>query len=207
MQVDLKSLPLREAYTWMIGTIVPRPIAWVSTISDQGIPNLAPFSFFQGVTANPPTLLFIPGNNRNGEKKDTVKNLEQIPEFVVNLVPASLAEVMNSSSADLPYNESEFDKFSVPSAPSSVVKPPRVANAPVSFECKVHSVIQVGNAPQNANIVIGTIELAHFDEDVLGPDGFPDPEKLDLIGRMGGNLYARTRDLFSLSRPGERSSL
>src|SRR5262245_31707971 len=118
MQLDFSALPPREAYAWMISTILPRPIAWVSTISATGKTNLAPFSFFQGVTANPPTLMFVPVNKRDGTKKDTVRNIEEVPEFVVNLVSFALGERMNQTSELLPYGESEFERFGIASAPS-----------------------------------------------------------------------------------------
>src|SRR5271168_2768864 len=105
MLVDFARLSHREAYQWITGTILPRPIAWVSTVSPEGRTNLAPFSFFQGVTGHPPTLMFVPGNTREGGKKDTVLNIELLPEFVVNLVPRALAEVMNETAALLPYGE------------------------------------------------------------------------------------------------------
>src|SRR5438445_324968 len=117
MQLDFTRLSPRDAYGWMIGTILPRPIAWVATVSLEGRTNLAPFSFFQGVTSNPPTLMFVPVNTRDGTKKDTVRNLEQVPEFVVNLVPFALAEKMNATSALLPYGESEFDAFQIAHQP------------------------------------------------------------------------------------------
>src|SRR5256885_15649503 len=115
--LDFGQLNPRDAYGWMIGTILPRPIAWVSTISTDGKTNLAPFSFFQGVCANPPTLMFVPVNTRDGAKKDTTRNLEQVPECVVNLVPFALAEQMNNCAATLPYGESEFEKFGIASMP------------------------------------------------------------------------------------------
>src|SRR5215211_5897215 len=135
MILDLTGLRPRDAYGWMISTIMPRPIAWVSTISVEGKTNLAPFSFFQGVTANPPTLMFVPVNTRDSTKKDTVRNIEQVPEFVVNLVPFALAEQMNATSTMLPYGESEFQAFGVAAAVSERIRPPRVAAAPVAFEC------------------------------------------------------------------------
>ena len=146
----------------MISTILPRPIAWVSTISPDGITNLAPFSFFQGVTANPPTLMFVPVNNREGHKKDTVRNIELVPEFVVNLVPHALAEAMNQTAALLPYGESEFGKFGIASAPSSKVRPPRVAQAPVAFECALHQIVNIGTGPLAANVVFGTHPLRAY---------------------------------------------
>jgi flavin reductase (DIM6/NTAB) family NADH-FMN oxidoreductase RutF len=200
MLLDFSALQPRDAYGWMISTILPRPIAWVSTVSLEGKTNLAPFSFFQGVTSNPPTLMFCPVNDRSGKKKDTVRNIEQVPEFVVNLVPAALAEPMNACSALLPYGESEFEKFGIGSVASERIRPPRVADAPVAFECTLDRFVHIGEGPLAANVVFGRILLAHIRDDVL-TDGKPDPAKLDLIGRMGGETYARTRERFDLKRP------
>lgn len=201
MRLNFSELIPRDAYAWMIGTILPRPIAWVSTISAEGKTNLAPFSFFQGVTSNPPTLMFVPVNDRAGKKKDTVRNIEQVPEFVVNLVPFALAEKMNLSSALLPYGESEFEAFNIASTPSEKIRPPRVAAAPVAFECTLDRFVHIGEGPLAANVVFGRIQLAHVDDAVLGPDGRADPAKLDLIGRLGGDGYARTTERFALKRP------
>ena len=201
MRLDFSTLSQRDAYAWMIGTILPRPIAWVSTVSPEGRTNLAPFSFFQGITAKPPVVMFVPVNNREGQKKDTVRNIEQVPEFVVNIVPFELAEKMNRSSAPLPYGESEFEKFGIAAAPSERVRPPRVADAPVAFECALHSIVNIGEGPGAANVVFGRILLAHVKDGVLGPDGMPDPAKLDLIGRMGGEMYCRTTERFVVPRP------
>ena len=201
MRLDFAALRPRDAYGWMISTILPRPIAWVSTISADGKTNLAPFSFFQGVTANPPTLLFCPVNDRSGNKKDTVRNIEQVPEFVVNLVSFDLAGQMNATSAALPYGESEFERCGVAPAPSERVRPPRVAAAAVAFECTLDRIVLVGEGPLAANVVFGRIQVVHVADAVLGPDGKPDPAKLDLIGRMGGDGYTRTRDRFEIERP------
>jgi flavin reductase (DIM6/NTAB) family NADH-FMN oxidoreductase RutF len=201
MQLDFSALPPRDAYRWLISTIMPRPIAWVSTVSPDGKTNLAPFSFFQGVCANPPTLMFVPVNNRQGQKKDTLRNIEAVPEFVVNLVSRQLGEQMNQCAALLPYGESEFEKFGIASADSTRVKPPRVAAAPVAFECALDRVVLIGEGPLAANVVFGRILTVHIGDDVLGPEGEPDPAKLDLIGRMGGEEYASTRDIFTLERP------
>ncbi len=202
MLVDFTSLPPRDAYAWMSGTILPRPIAWVSTVSAEGRTNLAPFSFFQGVTANPPVLMFVPVNNRDGRKKDTLRNIEETKEFVVNLVPYALAAPMNDTAASLPHGESEFEKFGIAQAPSSQVRPPRVAAAPVSFECALHAIFPVGEGAMAASVVFGRILALHASESVLGPDGRPEAGKLDLIGRLGGSDYARTTERFSLGRPG-----
>ena len=201
MRLDFANLAPREAYQWMISTILPRPIAWVSTISAAGKTNLAPFSFFQGITANPPTLMFVPVNNRQGGKKDTVRNIEEVPEFVVNLVSQRLAEQMNATSASVPYGESEFEKFGIATTPSDLVRPPRVAAAPVAFECRLHQIVNIGEGPLAANVIFGRILTAHVSDDILGGDGKPDAAKLDLIGRLGGEAFTRTRDTFSLERP------
>lgn len=201
MTLDFTSLKPRDAYAWMISTILPRPIAWVSTVSSDGRTNLAPFSFFQGVTSNPPTLLFCPVNTRDGTKKDTVRNIEQVPEFVVNLVPHALADQMNATSALLPYGESEFEAFGIAATPSERVRPPRVAAAPVAFECTLDRFVHVGEGPLAANVVFGRIQLAHVADSVLAADGKPDPAKLDLVGRMGGETFTRTRERFELKRP------
>jgi flavin reductase (DIM6/NTAB) family NADH-FMN oxidoreductase RutF len=201
MLLDFSTLRARDAYAWMISTIMPRPIAWVSTVSVEGKTNLAPFSFFQGVTSNPPTLMFVPVNSRDGVKKDTVRNIEQVSEFVVNLVPFALAEQMNATSALLPYGESEFDTFGIPSTPSDRVRPRRVAAAPVAFECTLDRFVHIGEGPLAANVVFGRIEVAHIADSVLAADGKPDPAKLDLIGRMGGESFTCTRERFDLKRP------
>jgi flavin reductase (DIM6/NTAB) family NADH-FMN oxidoreductase RutF len=204
MILNFDRMPPREAYQWMVGTILPRPIAWVSTIAPDGRTNLAPFSFFQGVTANPPTLMFVPVNSRDGTKKDTVRNIELVPEFVVNLVPRSLAEAMNKTSALLPYGESEFETYGIAAAPSSRVRPPRVAEAPVAFECSLQQVVPIGSGPLAANVIFGNILVAHVSDGVLGADGQADVRKLDLVGRLGGEDYTTTRDIFSMVRPDRR---
>ena len=201
MIVDFTKLSHREAYGLMTSTIMPRPIAWVSTISSEGITNLAPFSFFQGITANPPTLMFVPVNNREGKKKDTIRNIEQVPEFVVNLVPHALAAKMNDCAALLPYGESEFSRFGIEATASVTVKPPRVALAPVAFECTLYKIMEIGEGPLAANVVFGRIQRAYLDDAVLGDGGLPDAGKLDLVGRLGGEAYATTRERFSLKRP------
>jgi flavin reductase (DIM6/NTAB) family NADH-FMN oxidoreductase RutF len=199
--LDPDSITTREMYQHMISFITPRPIAWVSTISQEGVTNLAPFSFFQGVCAKPPTVLFCPVNDREGRPKDTLRNVQATGEFVVNIVNFANAEAMNNTSAPLPYGVSEFEKFSIPSTPSVKVKPPRVAMAPVALECVLHQIVHVGQGALAGNIVIGRIVLAHIADNVRGADGFCDPAKLDTIARLGGDGYARTTERFTVSRP------
>jgi flavin reductase (DIM6/NTAB) family NADH-FMN oxidoreductase RutF len=201
MEIDFSSLSIRDAYQWMIRSILPRPIAGVSTIAPNGQTNLAPFSFFQGVTANPPTLMFVPVNDRHGQMKGTVLNIELVPEFVVNLVSRELAEAMNRTSASLPHGESEFSAFGIAAVASDLVRPPRVSLAPVAFECRLHQVVHIGEGPLAANVIFGRILKAHIRDDVLASDGKPDATKLDLIGRLGGEDYTTTQGIFTIPRP------
>lgn len=201
MELDPDQLNTRTMYEWMIHSIIPRPIAWVSTVSMSGVANLAPFSFFQGVCARPPTLMFCPVNHRDGSPKDTLRNIEATGEFVVNTVSAADAETMNATSAMLPPDAGEFDRFGVASAPSVKVRIPRVASAAVSFECRLDRIIRVSEGPAGGNLVLGRIVWMHVADSVVGSSGYPDPDRLDLVGRMGGTDYLRTRDRFSLDRP------
>ena len=201
MIIDPATTAPRDIYRVLISCVTPRPIAWVSSISPKGIPNLAPFSFFNGIGANPPSVLFCPVNHRDGGKKDTLLNIEATPEFVVNLVPYALATPMNETSAELPYEQNEFDFAKVTPAPSMKVKPPRVKESPVHLECVVHQIVSVGSGALGANVVIGRIVWIDIADSVLGADKQIDPRKLDTIGRMGGSSYTRTTDLFDLPRP------
>lgn len=185
----------------MISMIVPRPIAWVSSISPAGVVNLAPFSFFNGVTSRPPTLMFVPVTKIDGTPKDTLRNIEATEEFVVNLVSAAQAEVMNATAAALPPDESEMARFAIAAARSECVAPPRVAEAPIAFECRLERIVTMGDGPGVANVVFGRILRAHVADEILDDQQRIDPRKLDLIGRMGGEDYCTTRDQFTVSRP------
>jgi flavin reductase (DIM6/NTAB) family NADH-FMN oxidoreductase RutF len=145
--------------------------------------------------------MFVPVNTREGTKKDTVRNIELLPEFVVNLVPFALTEQMNNCAALLPYGESEFSAFGIAETPSQKVRPPRVAASPVAFECTLDRIVHIGEGPLAANVIFGRIIAAHIRDDILGPGGFPDSAKLDLVGRLGGEDYTRTRETFSFPRP------
>jgi flavin reductase (DIM6/NTAB) family NADH-FMN oxidoreductase RutF len=190
-------------YRHMIASITPRPIAWVSTVNIEGQPNLAPFSFFNGVCPNPPTVLFCPTNNRDGKGKDTVRNVEATREFVISVVPDRLARKMNATSEEFPPEVNEFTTCRVATTPSTKVKPPRVAESPIQMECMLHDIIHIGaaDAPLAGNIVIGRIVLMHVSDDVLDGSGNIDPGKLDTIGRMGASWYSRTRERFEMRRP------
>lgn len=200
MDFDPETLAVRDRYYLLIGTIQPRPIAWVSTVSPEGVPNLAPFSFFTGIAANPMTLCFAPVNDRNGNKKDTLLNVEATGQFVVNFATEANAEKMNQTSAPYPYGVSEFEKAGLTALPSTKIKPPRVAESPAAFECELVQVVRLGEGPLAGNLVIGKVVHVHCD-DALYNGGRIRHQDLKAIGRMEGSWYARTTDAFELPRP------
>lgn len=201
MEIDPATLRAGDVYRLMISVITPRPIAWVSTVSSDGVANLAPFSFFAGVGASPPALAFSAVNHRDGSRKDTVVNVEATGELVVNVVPFAARAAMNATSEDLPRGVNEFDHCGVAPAPSVRVRPPRVAHAPVSLECVLHQIVRVGEGPLAANLVVARIVYVHVADAVLDADGRVDPAALDTIGRLGGDGYTRTTDRFAMPRP------
>ena len=182
--------------------VVPRPIGWISTINADGQPNLAPFSFFNLVCANPPTVLFCPMiRSLNGQPKDTLNNIRATGEFVVNIVSGELVEVMNLSSVEAPPDVNEFAFAGLESAPSLTVRPPRVAASPIHFECKLNQIIEISQEPGGGSIVIGTITHMHVDERVLSGADKINLDALKPVGRLAGNFYTRVTDLFELERP------
>jgi len=201
MDIDPSLVRPSVFYQHMIHSLVPRPIAWVSTVSESGGTNVAPFSYFTGVGSRPPTLLFCPANNRHGEPKDTLRNIQQTGEFVVNIVSFDAAEKMNASAAELPPEESEFVAFDLQTMPGVKVKAPRVAESAVHFECTTRQILSLGDGPGGANIVIGNVVHLHIDDAVIGTRELVDPDLLDAVGRMGGVEYCRTSERFELKRP------
>jgi flavin reductase (DIM6/NTAB) family NADH-FMN oxidoreductase RutF len=199
-RIDLTTLSPGAAYNFLIGAIVPRPIAFVSTIDPSGVPNVAPFSFFTGVTSRPPTVLFCV-NRRAGEKKDTQWNIDAIPECVINVVDEALAERMNIASGDWPPGDSEFARAGLTALESECVRPPRVAESRIHMECAVRQVIEVGTTPFETGICIAEILVAHVSEAVLDERGYIDSARLQAIGRMSRHDYTRTRDVFEMIRP------
>ena len=198
MIVDPDSIPAADVYKLLSGSVVPRPIAFVSTISDDGVPNLAPFSFFNAVCADPPTVSFCPGV-RN-PPKDTLANVRANGEFVVNIVSDHIAEQMNVCAAEFGPEESEFEASGLTAAPSEVVRPPRVAQSRVNMECRLIQIIEVSKKPVGASLVLGEVVRFHVDDAIV--DEFKiDPDKLDAVGRMGGREYIHTRERFQMRRP------
>ena len=203
MNVRPGELSYREFYRILLVSVAPRPIAWVSTLSKSGLPNLAPFSFFNCVSREPPLLAFAPAlrSVESGHvPKDTLRNIRETGEFVINVVTFELAEAMNLTSGDYDHSVNEFDLASLTTRNSQVVRPAQVAESPVSFECKTHQIIDFGIKPPSGSLVIGEIVSVHIEERVL-KEGKIEPEALDLVGRMGGMQYSRTTQKFELERP------
>jgi flavin reductase (DIM6/NTAB) family NADH-FMN oxidoreductase RutF len=201
MQIDPQTAPQQSIYKLLIGCVVPRPIAWVSSLSEDGIPNLAPFSFFMAVCNDPPTVAFSSGR-RAGNKKDTVRNIEYIQDFVVNLVDDALAEQMNLTSGEYPPDVDEFAVTGLTAAPSVKVKAPRVAEAPINLECRVVQILPVGHGPHT--LVLGEIVQFHIRDDLYSPNtGRIDMYKLHPVGRLAGELYTHVHDIFEMKRPVE----
>jgi flavin reductase (DIM6/NTAB) family NADH-FMN oxidoreductase RutF len=203
MIIDPAAMPWRDAYKLMIGSIVPRPIAWVSTISSEGILNLAPFSFFTAVAAEPMTICFSPmRRGSDGGKKDTLTNIEATGEFVVNIVSEPLADQMNRTSAELPPEVDEFQVAGLTPVASATVRPPRVGESLVAYECKLLQVVHVGEARPGAGaLVLGTVQRLYVADDLLD-QGRIRPDVLQPIGRMAGNDYVRCGDRLTIERPG-----
>lgn len=198
MIIDPASTPPLECYKLLIGSVVPRPIAFVSTVSSSGVRNLAPFSFFNGVCGEPPIICFSAANRT--PPKDTLLNIQDTQEFVVNIVSEEIAEQMNLSSGEYPPEVDEFQVSRLTAVPSDLVRPPRVLESHVSMECKLQQIVVVSTLPRGASLIIGEVIRFHVDDAIV--DHFRiDPEKLRAVGRMGGNFYSRTRDRFEMIRP------
>lgn len=199
MELDLTG-PLREdAYMILSGLITPRPIALTTTVDLEGRVNAAPFSFFNLLGDSPPIVGLCPGDRAPGVPKDTARNIRLTQEFVVNLVDEALAEKMNLCSAALPPGENELLRAGLTSVASSSVKPPRIAESPVSLECRSHSIIEIGDN----RLIIGEVLRVHVKEGILDPDTWlVKPNSYHPIGRMQSpHWYCRTTELFELKRP------
>ena len=185
MLIDPTKLDPAEAYRLMISVIVPRPIAWVSTQSADGVLNAAPFSYFQALGSKPPMLMVAIGNRRTGEPKDTRLNIEATGEFVVNIVGEENGQAMVDTSIGHPYGVSEFDEVGLTAVPSQIVAPPRIGESRVSMECKLDRVLEIAGS----GVCIGEIVMFHIADEVADADGRVDAEKLKPLGRMGGQQY------------------
>ena len=189
--------------------VVPRPIGWISTIGPDGVANLAPFSQFQNLTFDPPYVMFAGNQNTLGKRKDTVVNSEQTGEFVYNMATYDLREAVNRSAAEVPPEVDEFELAGVTKVPAIKVKPPRVAESPVQFECRYHQTLRLPGrgVMGTVDVVIGRVVLVHIRDDVIGPDGRLDILKIRPLGRLGYYDYTTVDSLFEMVIPGENTNL
>lgn len=200
MILDPNEISHQERYKLVIGSVLPRPIAWVSSMDRAGQLNLAPFSYFTAVCPSPMTLVFCPGiHPHTGEKKDTWRNIEETREFVVNITNEETAERMNLSATVLPYGESEFVWADVTPAPSETIAVPRVAEAPIAFECRLQQIVVVSENVGGGAAVFGEVQAIHVRDELLD-DGRIDLDILRPIGRLAGAGYTRTTDRFEMVR-------
>ena len=199
---DTSQMSPVESYKLLVNCVAPRPIAFVSTMSPEGVFNLAPFSFFMAGGSNPPSLAFSPSNNRHNEPKHTLLNIEAMKEYVVNIATWDICEPMNATAAEFPYGVSEFEQSGLTPTPSLKVKPPRVLESPISMECRLFQIVTHGAGPASANYVIGEIVQFHIREDLF-VEGKIDPSRVEYVGRLSGNWYSRTNaeTMFELVRP------
>jgi flavin reductase (DIM6/NTAB) family NADH-FMN oxidoreductase RutF len=198
MRIELDSLDPKGRYKLLTGTVVPRPIGWISTVDEEGRRNLAPFSYFQIASATPPVLLFSAGA-RDGAPKDSVRNALATGGFVAHVADLALLEAMNASSAEAPPEIDEFELAGLDALPSERVAAPRVAAAPVAFECELLHHYQV---PDGGNtVVFGRVLLAHLRDDLMGEDGRIDLRALNPIARLAGTVYGALGELMDVARP------
>jgi len=204
LSINPKELPIPKLHGYLLGAIGPRPIAFASTVDENGSPNLAPFSFFNVFSANPPILIFSPARSgRTNTTKDTYNNVKKVKEVVINVVTYEIVQQMSlASSPYAPYID-EFDKAGFTKLKSETIKPFRVAESPVQFECKVNEVIELGQEGGAGNLVICEVTKIHIDERVLDENGKIDQHKIDLVARMGGNWYCRAdkNSMFEITKP------
>ena len=204
LSIDPKTLPIPQLHAYLMGAVGPRPIAFASTIDKEGRPNLAPFSFFNVFSSNPPILIFSPNRSgRTGETKHSHDNVLEVPEVVINVVTYSMVQQMSLASSPYSKGTDEFIKSGFTKIPSVTVKPFRVAESPVQLECKVTEVKELGKTGGAGNLIFSEVQMIHINEEVLGETKNIDQKKIDLVARMGGNWYCRANGdaLFELEKP------
>ncbi len=184
----------------LTGVVVPRPIAFVSTMSKDGLINLAPYSFFNAVAYDPPTIVFSSSRHAGDKRKDTLAHIEETGEFVVNVVVDDIAEAMNRTAAEYPSEVSEFEIAGLTPAPSERVKPPRVAESPVNMECRLQQVVPIGQGDHEHGLVIGQIVLMHIRDDIIEGHRI-NHQRLKPTGRLAGSMYCHTSEVFEMVRP------
>ncbi len=184
----------------LTGVVVPRPIAFVSTMSKDGLINLAPYSFFNAVAYDPPTIVFSSSRHAGDKRKDTLAHIEETGEFVVNIVVDDIAEAMNRTAAEYPSEVSEFEIAGLTPAPSQQVRPPRVAESPVNMECRLLQVVPLGQGDHQHGLVIGQIVLMHIRDDIIEGHRI-NHQRLKPTGRLAGSMYCHTSEVFEMVRP------
>ena len=204
VSIDPKNLTVQKLHQYLLGAIGPRPIAFASTVDAEGKPNLAPFSFFNVFSANPPILIFSPARSgRTNTTKDTYNNVKVVPEVVINVVNYDIVHQMSLASSPYAPGVNEFEKAGFTALKSDSVKPFRVAESPVQFECKVKEVIELGTEGGAGNLIICEVLKIHIHDEVLDSNGMIDQQKIDLVARMGGDWYCRadTASMFEIKKP------
>jgi flavin reductase (DIM6/NTAB) family NADH-FMN oxidoreductase RutF len=195
MEINLIELEPRHAHDLLTSSIIPRPIAWVSSINKAGQTNLAPFSFFTGVSWSPPILAFSVVNRADGSMKDTVRNIREVPEFVVHIVSVDLLSIMEYSAKPLPYGTDETSITDIHWLPSKTIKPRRIQEAKIAFECILERIVTVSEGPDAGNLILGRIQLVHVRDDLLKDGRAVDWLGLDVLGRLSGNRYCSVRSV------------
>ena len=204
VSIDPKNLTVQKLHQYLLGAIGPRPIAFASTVDAEGKPNLAPFSFFNVFSANPPILIFSPARSgRTNTTKDTYNNVKVVPEVVINVVNYDIVHQMSLASSPYAPGVNEFEKAGFTALKSDNVKPFRVAESPVQFECKVNEVIELGTEGGAGNLIICEVLKIHIHDEVLDSNGMIDQQKIDLVARMGGDWYSRANaeSMFEITKP------
>ena len=202
-RIDPKEFPLKSLHQHLLSAVAPRPIAFASTLSNEGIVNLSPFSFFNAFGSNPPIVAFSPARRgRDNTTKDTYENLKATGEAVINVVNHAIVEQAVLASTEYPEAHDEFEKSGLTKVNAETVQPFRVKESPVQLECKLRDLINYAEVNGAANLAICEVQLIHVDEDAYGEGEYPDPRKLDLVGRLGQNWYNRVAEgLFEISAP------
>jgi flavin reductase (DIM6/NTAB) family NADH-FMN oxidoreductase RutF len=208
--INPKDIPTHIFHGYMLGSVAPRPIAFASTVDSKGNINLSPYSFFNAFGSNPPTLVFSPARRvRDNTIKHTLENIYEVKEVVINIVNYAMVQQTSLASCEYEKGVNEFIKAGFTQVPSTLIRPPRVAESPVAFECKVNQVIETGHSGGAGNLVVCEILLMHIKEEVLNEKGQIDPRKIDLVARMGGDFYCRANgeSLFEVPKPNQQKGM
>ncbi len=203
ISIDPKEISVGALHGYLLGAVSPRPICFASTVDGEGNVNLSPYSFFNVFSANPPVMIFSPARRvRDNTTKHTLENVLETKEVVINIVSHAMVQQMSLSSTEYDKGVNEFTKAGFTQMPSTVVKPPRVKEAPVQFECKVNEIISLGSEGGAGNLVLCEVVQVHIREDILDSEGKIDPFKIDTVARMGGNWYSRAKEgMFEVEKP------